>query len=199
MASRKHHSGVQDPEDEHKKPSRRLSAAEIDSRLEEFRTEIEAGIPDDEVAKMAGGGVRKTHVARWRAKNDIRRARHPARKAEIADARIAMNLLGEPLEDVLQRSHGSVVRGSWEPPKYLVRQGVNYDKLCWQIYLMKTVLGLSLEDIASAHGYTLKTVKDAFAAEQEHLRKKGSKCKRCGVLVEPDFDYGCSGICIGVR
>lgn len=197
MASRKHKSGVPDTDPQHKEERKLLSFAESERAIEEYRAEIEAGIPDEEVARMAGVSIRA--VTRWRTKNEIRHARSKARRAEIADARIAMNLLGEPLEDVLQRTQDTATRGEWEPPKYNLRRGVNYDKLCWQVYLMHVVLGLSLEEIADAHGYTLKTVQDAFAIEEQFLKKKGQKCGRCNILVEPGVDYGCSGSCIRMK
>lgn len=194
MTSRKHKPSVPNTDPRHKRPRKKLSVQEMERRLDVYEDEARAGLPDGELARLTGIGVRA--VRSWRAKRKIQRSRSGPR--ELGEAKVAMNLLGEPLEDVLQRSVGSATRGRWEPPQYLIRQGVDYDQLCWQIYLMHKVLGLSLEEICQAHGYTMKTVSDALAIEVQHLKRHGSKCGRCGMLVEPAYEYGCSGSCMGL-
>ena len=145
-----------------------LSNEETASRLRKFEREARTGLPDAELARMAEVSV--SSVRFWRAKLGIVHSRGRDRKATIDTAK-AMALLGNDLGDVLQRVRESDLDGMWEPPEYLVRLGVNYRKLIEQIAALRD-LGYAPEEIAEAHGYTLRTVNQALDVYDRKMRDR---------------------------
>lgn len=148
-----------------------LSSEETARRLTPFEREARAGLPDADLARMAKVSI--SSVRFWRKKLDIQHSRGPDRKATIDKAR-AIALLGtrEELKDVLQRVRASSLGGMWEPPEYLVRLGVNYEKLIEQIAALRDA-GYAPEEIADAHGYTLRTVHQALDVYDRKVKRDG--------------------------
>ena len=140
------------------RPRLYLPFEETARRLQKYEREARAGLPDAELARMAEVSMSSVRV--WRAKLDIKHSRGRDRKATINKAK-AIALLGHELGDVLQRVRSSDMQGMWEPPEYLVRLGVNYRKLIEQIAILRDA-GYAPEEIAEAHGYTLRTVNQAL-------------------------------------
>jgi transposase len=151
------------------RPRLYLPREETDRRLDAFEAEAQAGMPDAELARMAKVSV--TTVRLWRRKKEIRHSKAPDRRATIAKA-MAMNLLGEPLDDVLQRVQSSELEGEWRPPEYVVRVGINYNKMMEQCHVLLAA-GYSIEAIAEAHGYTQQTVRQALGVYVRYLKEQG--------------------------
>jgi hypothetical protein len=139
-----------------------------DRILDGFEKEARAGLPDVEIARVANVSV--TAVASWRHRRKIQHRRSSGRRADASVA-YALNLIGEPLQDVTQRVRHSSLEGQWQPPEYLVRDGVHYNKLMEQLHVL-TRHGFLVEDIAEAHGYTVQTVEQALAVYERFLKER---------------------------
>ena len=136
-----------------------LQSQETARRLDPFEREARAGLPDVDLARKAGVSV--SSVRFWRRRREIRHKVGAARLSEAATAK-ALDLLGQPLEDVLQRVQSSEMGGDWSPPDFIIRTGIHYNKMMEQCHLL-LVHGYSAEEIAEAHGYTVTTVQQAIA------------------------------------
>lgn len=132
----------------------------MSTKLDQFRKQAEAGVPDHALAVEAGVSV--STIRRWRRKLGITRTSGWERRKElIRNKARAMNLGGLENRDVLQRCQSSALGGKWRVPEYLVREPVDYDRLVLQIGVLRSH-GFSTADIARAHGYTTRTVEQAL-------------------------------------
>jgi len=160
-----------------------VKADEAHARLDDFKEEAERGLSDRELAQLAG--VSPSAVTRWRYRRGIRRPGGHLGAQQHATA-TAMVLFGdaEELTDVRQRARSSATHGEWKPPEYVVREGVNYDRLLKHIYLAHHTLGLAVKDIADAHGYTVSTVRQALQLYTGYLKQNGKPCLSCHRVID---------------
>lgn len=150
-----------------KKPRRApMPKPESYRRLDEVLAEAQAGVPDKDLAESAG--VALDVVEDWRRDRGlVRKGGH--RAPDTTMLRAAVNLMGDPDWDVMQRVQSSVLDGRWQLPTYVLRQPLNYDALCEMLY----VLHKSFEEsqICEALGFTPDTVRQAVVLHQRLLQE----------------------------
>lgn len=100
--------------------ARRVDRATLDPFLAEAR----AGASDGAIAKASRASV--AQVGKWRREHDVVRPRGrptgPARATSLA-----VELMGHPFDAVLAEVRTSIVGGRFEPPQYVLRDGIDYE------------------------------------------------------------------------
>lgn len=92
--------------------------------LDAYLPAARAGASDAAIAKSAG--VKPEQVARWRRLNEVARPR--GRPTGVARATsMAVELMGHPFEPVVAEVRTSLLGGRFEPPLFLLRDGLDYD------------------------------------------------------------------------
>lgn len=135
---------------------RYTKAAEVDALLEEFRPDAEAGVPDEWLGRRVG--LSKYQVARWRKRQGIARnpGRRPARRQfEV----LAADVFGRnPMPLVVPTD--SPVDGQWEPPKYVLREPLDYGRFAELVHDLVR-LGHAPATVAAGLGVRPADVEDA--------------------------------------
>ena len=133
-------------------------ARRVDPRiLDRFLPEARAGASDAAIAKSAG--VKPDQVARWRRRNDVARTRgRPTRYARAAS--MAVELMGHPFEPVVAEVRTSILGGRFEPPQYILRDGLDYDLF---VELIDALAAAGYRDDELAVGLGVREVDVAIA------------------------------------
>jgi hypothetical protein len=120
--------------------------------LDAFRRDAQAGARDEDIvraAASAGLHVSVAQVRRWRLGRGIRHARaRPTTRARTTA--LAMAVFGAPFEPVITRVK-SVVDGRFDPPRYVVREQLDYGVFARAVRLLRDA-GLATNTIASGIG-----------------------------------------------
>ena len=126
--------------------ARRVKLGHLDSFLEDAR----AGASDEAIAKAAG--VTSAQVGRWRRERDVGRRRGRPNLAARATS-VAVELLGHPFKPVVAHVRTSIIGGRFEPPQYVLRDGLEYELL---VELVGVLACVGYDDSELARGLGIR-------------------------------------------
>lgn len=134
--------------------SSRRAARLPEEKLAPYLAEARAGASDAVIARATG--ATEAQVGRWRRNNNVTRPR--GRPNVVArTTSLAVEVLGHPFDPVVAEVAGSRVGGRFEPPEYVLRDGLDYD-LFVQLVEVLIISGFAEEEIARGLGVRPKDV-----------------------------------------
>lgn len=129
--------------------------ATVDALLEPLRMDAQAGVPDELLGRRVG--LTNEVVRQWRRRQHI----HGERRASGVGARFQLEaLLSRDACAVVQLAAGSPVHGRWQPPGYVLRRPLNYDRFV--AVIAHAVEQFSVGELAEALGFEQRDILDAF-------------------------------------
>ena len=145
---------VQRPPARTHKKANYLSRREVDARLAPYLADLRAGAPDAWVAKRAGLTERQVKSARHREDIMRKAGRQPTWRRWLAVSALGTEPVPMPT--------ASAVGGSWEIPQYLMRQGLDYQRLV-RVVTAAVEAGMSPDAVAAGLGLRPRDVRHAAA------------------------------------
>lgn len=163
-----------------------VAAAEAaDEPPDSVRKLLEAGATDQQIAKET---ATKFHeVMTWRAKYGL-----PAEVQGHAKRVFAVDLFGLDYTSV-QEVYTKYKK--WEIPEFVVREPVQYEKLCRAIWFLRWKGGMNKALIAESIGVREIDVVTALAVYDKHLSRVGILCPSCGFRFDKRYGLYCSEDC----
>lgn len=165
---------------------------EVNRQLESYRQDIVNGMGDQEIHRLTQIPIRT--IQRWRLKNGLKHGK--GFEAKQASEFYAISTLGEALGDARHRTSRSTVGGVWEPPVFVVREHIDYDRFLRVLDAAHRVLGMSEEELVKGLGMSPNSISQGLAIYARHLNSGNKKCLHCEALMDPNTQsLFCTTIC----
>lgn len=145
--------------------------------LNGFEAEARAGVPDETIARLSGASIRA--VANWRRSRGIKHRTSFA--GSSAGQHLALRLLAT---DYVAATHsvGSVFRGNWTPPEFVIRVPLDYTAFCRVVAELSSYSATALSQALGIREHDITSARVLWA---KYLNAKGQICRHCNKLVDP--------------
>jgi hypothetical protein len=127
-------------------------------------------------------------IRRWRSTHGLPTANisEPARRVFAAD------LFGVPVKE-LHAVKSQYTK--WDPPEYVVREPLRYEKLCHTVWLLRWKLQYTVDEIVESIGIREEDVHACVEVYSKYLDRIGVLCPTCGLRTDPRRGVYCCTEC----